>query len=201
MPRLLIVEDERIAAAALEHQLARAGYEVVGNVGKADAAVTAAVEQAPDVVLMDINLGAGPDGIEAARQIRDRCRTAVIFLTAYSDEETLRRAQEVAPFGYLRKPVHSRDLQPALQMALARAALEREREELLASLQAAQAEIEVLRSFLPLCAWCRRVRNDEGYWEDLAHYVTRKLGGEVSHGICDSCATGFDEESGSAGPG
>jgi CheY-like chemotaxis protein len=186
--RVLVVEDERIVAAALQHQLEHGGYEVVANVGRGEAAVREAARHRPDIVLMDINLAGEMDGIAASAQIRDEVGTPVIFLTAFSDEATLKRAGATVPFSYLLKPVQERQLRPAIEMALYRHNLELEREDLIVKLQAAVAEIDRLRGFLPVCAWCRKVHTDDGYWQDLTGYLTDRFGAVVTHGICDECA-------------
>ena len=188
MTHILVVEDERIVGAALQLQLEHAGYQVVANVGTAEQAVAAAENSTPDLVFMDINLGGGGDGIEAASRIRDQFRIPIVFLTAYSDPETLERAAATAPFGYLVKPVDDRALRPAVEMAMSRHRLETEREELLARVETQQAEILELRTFLPVCAWCRKVRVDEGYWQDLEAYLTDAFGVKVTHAICKDCA-------------
>jgi hypothetical protein len=65
--------------------------------------------------------------------------------------------------------------------------MERERQELTERLQAALAEVEQLQGLLPVCAWCRRVRDDKGYWENLEGYLARHLNTKYSHGICQDC--------------
>ena len=191
-PTILIVEDERIVAAALQHQLEHEGYSVVGNVGRGEAAVELAIEHRPDLVLMDVALAGAMDGIAASAEIRARAGAPVIFLTAYSDEATLQRAGATAPFSYLLKPVQERQLRPAIEMALYRHRLEREREDLIVQLQDAVAEIERLRGFLPVCAWCHKVLRDDGYWQDLVGYLTDRFGAVVTHGICNACAARLD---------
>ncbi|HOX33343.1 MAG TPA: response regulator, partial [Spirochaetales bacterium] len=108
--RILIVEDEKIIALDLQRRLERFGYSVVGMASDGMEAVALAKERAPDIILMDIMLAGGMDGIEAAGQIRDRYGVPVIFLTAYTDEKTLERAKEVEPFGYILKPFKEREL-------------------------------------------------------------------------------------------
>lgn len=103
--RLLLVEDERIVAAALEHQLKDAGYDIVGNVGRGELAVELALELKPDLALIDINLGRGIDGIEVARRIHTVRSLPVLFLTAYSDGDILDRARELSAAPPLKKPV------------------------------------------------------------------------------------------------
>ena len=117
-PRVLIVEDEAITALDLSNELTGLGYEICGVVDTAEDAVAAAVQQRPALVLMDVRLANGGDGIETARAICSRHDTAIVFLTAHSDEATLSRALEVSPFGYLIKPFRARDLKVAIDLAV-----------------------------------------------------------------------------------
>jgi CheY-like chemotaxis protein len=187
-PSILVVEDERIVAASLQLCLEQEGYLVAGNVGTAEEAVSLAAKLKPDLVLMDIHLGLGMDGVEASREIQKLVAVPIVFLTAYSDSETLARAGAVAPFGYLVKPIADRALRPAIETALYRHRAEREREELL-------AEVERLRSLLPVCAWCRKVKTDDGYWVELMEYFTERLGASISHGMCSECFRKMEQAS------
>src|SRR4051812_6535567 len=139
--RILVVEDESIVALDLQSSLEHLGYEVVGTAATGEDAVRLAETRTPDLVLMDIRLRAEMDGTAAADLIRRRFGIPVVFLTAYSDEETLRRAQISEPYGYLLKPFADRDLQVTIQMALYRHRAQHEHEELLRE-QAARAALE-----------------------------------------------------------
>jgi signal transduction histidine kinase/DNA-binding NarL/FixJ family response regulator len=139
--RILVVEDESIVALDLQSSLEHLGYEVVGTAATGEDAVRIAAERTPDLVLMDIQLRGAMDGTAAADEIRRRLRIPVVYLTAYSDESTLQRAQVSEPFGYLLKPFAERDLQVTIQMALYRHRAQREHEELLRE-QAARAAVE-----------------------------------------------------------
>lgn len=116
--RVLIVEDEGIVAADLAETLAGLGYEVIATVDTAAAAIAGATERAPDLVLMDIRLAGPMDGIQAAAEIRRRCAIPVVFLTAYSDDDTLARAIETGPLGYVVKPFRAPELRCAIELAL-----------------------------------------------------------------------------------
>jgi diguanylate cyclase (GGDEF)-like protein/PAS domain S-box-containing protein len=118
--RLLVVEDERIVALDLKLTLESLGFQVVGTASTQDEAVVLTMSYRPDLILMDINLGKGGDGILAAQEIARFADVPVVFLTAYADSDILRRAEQVAPFGYLVKPVRQRELDATVQMALAR---------------------------------------------------------------------------------
>jgi len=119
-PRVLIVEDGAIAALDLSNELTELGYEICGVVDTADDAVQIAVRERPALVLIDVRLADGGDGIETARAICSRHDTAIVFLTAHSDDSTLARALDVSPFGYLIKPFRISDLKVAIELAVTR---------------------------------------------------------------------------------
>ena len=120
LKRILIVEDEGIVALNMQHSLKRLEYDVVGIAGTSTEALALAQTERPDLVLMDINLGAGGDGIDTAARLLAHRRTPVIFLTAYSEDATLKRASDTGPYGYLLKPFSERELHATIQMALER---------------------------------------------------------------------------------
>jgi len=117
---LMLVEDERIVAFDLKRQLNGFGYHVGSVVASGEQAIREAEETKPDLVLMDIHLEGRMDGIEAAAKIRSRNRIPVVFLTAYAEDDTLGRALDSRPFGYLVKPCEGRELHATIQMALSR---------------------------------------------------------------------------------
>ncbi|BAI74960.1 two-component hybrid sensor and regulator (plasmid) [Azospirillum sp. B510] len=116
--RILIVEDDRIVARDIQHQLSRMGHVIVGMSASGEDAVRLACSQQPDLVLMDIRLEGEMDGIEAARRIRDAHRIPIIFLTAYANDEVVHRASLTEPFGYLLKPFEEPQMRTVIQMAL-----------------------------------------------------------------------------------
>lgn len=123
--RILIVEDDRIVARDLAQQLTRMGHVVVGTTSRGEDALSRTLDTRADLVLMDIRLEGAVDGITAAQQIRDRCRIPVVFLTAYADDETTRRAGEAEPLGYLLKPFQEPQLLATIEMALYKNAADR----------------------------------------------------------------------------
>jgi PAS domain S-box-containing protein len=115
---ILIVEDEQVVALDLRSSLENSGYQVVGQTNRGTDALQKAGELRPDLVLMDIGLKGEMDGIEAATQIRARFQLPVIFLTAFADEATLRRARSAEPYGYILKPFGERGLASNIEVAL-----------------------------------------------------------------------------------
>ncbi len=123
---ILIVEDERIIAEDLKKRLEDLDYEISNIVNSGTKAITAAERDKPDLILMDIILKGGMDGIEAAKIIHTTNQIPVVYLTAYSDDEILDRAGKTGSSGYLVKPFRDRELHATIKMALAKHALEGE---------------------------------------------------------------------------
>ena len=113
--RVLVVEDNALVAFDLEDSLERFGHQVVARAASASGAVLAAAEHRPDLVLMDVSLADGSDGIQAAIDIREQVGTPAVFVTGYTDRATRQRAAEARPVGMLHKPVQPADVAAALQ--------------------------------------------------------------------------------------
>lgn len=118
--RVLITEDERITALDLQFALEELGFEVVGNVATGEESIQAAREFLPDLILMDIHLKTDMLGTEAADCIVSELDIPVIFLSAYSDRSVIEEAGQTKPYGYLIKPYETRELDAAIQVALAK---------------------------------------------------------------------------------
>lgn len=114
--RILIVEDEAVTSVLLEKTLKELGYEVVGSAFDGDEAITLAREKQPDIILMDITIQGDIDGIETAKRIYQQYNIPSIYLTAHSDDDTIKRAVESGPFGYLIKPFKERELYSNIEM-------------------------------------------------------------------------------------
>jgi signal transduction histidine kinase len=124
--RVMVVEDEGLVALALGQRLQALGYDLAAVASSGEEAVERAVAVRPDIVLMDIMLEGAMDGIEAAARIREEVDVPVVYLTAYSDVQTLRRAKQTGALGYLVKPFVERELVTTLETALSRHSIERE---------------------------------------------------------------------------
>jgi DNA-binding NarL/FixJ family response regulator len=117
--RVLLVEDEILTALDIEYLVQQLGYEVCGIAASAPEAVQAADDLRPDLVLMDIRLARGTDGIQAAGEIRTRFDIASLYLSAHTDAATLNRAQATQPLGFIAKPYTQAQLEAALRAAVA----------------------------------------------------------------------------------
>jgi PAS domain S-box-containing protein len=116
--RVLVVEDESIVAKSIQSRLKSLGYTVPAVVSSGEEAVHKAEETRPDLVLMDIVLKGRMDGIKAAREIYNRLNIPIVYLTAYSDDNTIERAKLTEPFGYVLKPFGIREIRSAIEIAL-----------------------------------------------------------------------------------
>src|SRR5262249_32059904 len=131
--RVLVCEDEGLTALRLTRLLGMLGYEVVGEARDGEEAIRQARRLQPDVILMDVNLPR-LDGIQALECIMRDYPTPVLMLTAYSEQELVRRALAVGASGYLVKPVVNEQLRPAISVAMARFAELRQERDLARSL-------------------------------------------------------------------
>lgn len=116
--RILIVEDQHLAALDCEQELARAGFECVGIANTAAEAMLLATRQRPDLILMDVRLASRTNGIEMAKEIYDQCGIRCLFVTEQTDPDLRRDAEATRPLGWIEKPYTSTDLISAIERAL-----------------------------------------------------------------------------------
>src|SRR5579863_2797964 len=134
--RIIIVEDERVTAEDLSDILTDVGYRVTAAVSSGADAIAQAEANPPDIVLMDIHIQGDMDGTQVALVLRERFNIPVIYLTAHADSETVGRAKNAGPLGYITKPFQEAALQASVEIALHRHREDlqvRAKEELLAS--------------------------------------------------------------------
>ncbi len=117
---ILIVEDEQVVALDLKRRLTKLGYRIAGLAASGSKALDLAEKEAPNVVLMDIHIQGGLDGVEVAARLQKIRNIPIIYLTAYSEEQTLNRAKETRPYGYLLKPFSDRELHVMIQISMER---------------------------------------------------------------------------------
>lgn len=117
-PRIIIVEDERIIALDIQNSLVRAGYQAPAIYSSGEAAITAAEEVKPDIILMDIRLKGSLNGFETAERIRGHYNIPVIFLSAFTGEKFRTKAETISPYGIVGKPVNVEKLLEAVEKAL-----------------------------------------------------------------------------------
>jgi CheY-like chemotaxis protein len=192
--RILVVEDEAIVSADIQDRLKALGYIVAGTAQTASEAIQKATELKPDLVLMDIILKGDMLGTEAADLIRLNLHIPVIYLTANSNDTTFIRARDTEPFGFILKPFDEATLRVNIEVALYKHRMERERDELIGRLREALAEVKTLSGIIPICGWCKNIRNDKGYWESVERYVQAHSQADFTHSVCPACAAKIKSE-------
>lgn len=118
MAKILIVEDQVIPGIELKKIVQDLGHEVVDHAVRYDDVILKALDHKPEVILMDINLGKGKDGIDAAVEIQAHYNPYIIYVTAYSDPSTLQKASLTDPDGYILKPYTKAQIGSAINLAL-----------------------------------------------------------------------------------
>jgi signal transduction histidine kinase/ActR/RegA family two-component response regulator len=117
-PRILVVEDDIAVAKEIESMIRRQGYEVSTVVASEDAAFSAVARSQPDLVLVDMQLRGGMDGIEISKQIQSRLKIPVVYITAQFDHEILQHARLAKPYGYILKPIDFEELSTIIEVTL-----------------------------------------------------------------------------------
>lgn len=198
---ILIVEDEAIIAMDIESRLMMLGYKVAGSANSGERALALVEKSRPDLVLMDINIHGSDDGTIVAKKIWEQFRVPAVFLTAYSDDSTIARAVKSNPYGYLTKPLVDGELRAAIEVALYKHKTEKQLEEYrkaleqkVAELEAALEQVKELSALLPICAWCKNIRNEDGYWEEVSSYISKHTHTMFTHSICESCQKKIEKE-------
>lgn len=118
MARIVVVEDDDLLADEIEQTLTVLGYEVVGRAATSDECLTLVERTAPDLVLMDVKIRGERDGIDTTARLKELTDVPVVYLTGFSDDQTLRRAKQTAAHGYLVKPFRTAELKSAVEIAL-----------------------------------------------------------------------------------
>lgn len=129
MTKILIVEDDAIFSMDIIRKLELWGYEVLPVAVSGEEAIILVREQTPDIILMDITLKGDMDGIDTAKIINRESRIPIIYVTAHSDKNTVKRALSTNPAGYMVKPVNHKDLRYNLELAVYQLKLAQEQDE------------------------------------------------------------------------
>ena len=191
--KVLIAEDQEFINKMIQYEMEGIGHTVIGQALNGRQAVELTAVLRPDVVLMDIEMPE-MDGLEAARLIKEKYPCPVVLLTSHDDPEMVRRASQVGVGAYLLKPPSVEEIERALIMAVARFADLMELRRLNNELKIALDNVKVLSGLLPICANCKKIRDDKGYWEAVDGYFTKHSDVQFTHGICPDCIEKFYPE-------
>ncbi len=185
---ILIVDDTPANLRLLSNMLVGQGYKVrLAPNGKL--ALMGAQAVPPDLILLDIKM---PDlsGYEVCEQLKADPRTRgipIIFLSALDATQDKVNAFRVGGVDYVTKPFQAKEVLVRVETHLKLHELEKELTERVHELEEAMAQIKRLRGLLPICANCKKVRDDQGYWQDVEVYIRNHTDVDFSHGICPDC--------------
>ena len=205
---VLFVDDEDGIRQSLGRWIAR-HVDTVWLAPDGEVGLQLYLEHHPDVVVTDIAMPV-MDGLAMTRAIKAHDPHAqVVVSTAYSSTQHFLECIEIGVDGYVLKPIEPPQLLAAMGKCLRIVAntreLERrgeERDRLLRELQESATKVKTLSGLLPICASCKKIRDDAGYWKQLETYITEHSGVLFSHGFCPSCVrTLYPEFANRAVPG
>ncbi len=183
---ILVAEDDYLISEEIIRCLKSLGYSNITKAADGRQAADMTGSTRPDVVLMDIEMPE-LDGIAAAAEIQERYPTPVVILTAYESADLLRKASAAGVSAYLTKPPRRGEMERAITIALARHADLMEVRRLNKELAQALAEVKTLRGILPICSYCKKIRDDLDTWNQLEKYLSNHSDLTFSHGICPEC--------------
>lgn len=185
--RIMIVEDEWIAAEDTRNRLEDLGYTVSSLASTGKEAIQKAEEDKPDLVVTDIVLEGEMDGIEVAKQIYSRFNIPFIYLTAYADDKILERIKITEPFGYIVKPFTDEDLTIAIELALYKHKAEGKRKKQIQDLSDELAKTRALAGIIHICSSCKKIRDENSDWKQIEDFIREHSGAEFRHVVCPDC--------------
>ncbi|MGA3165034.1 MAG: response regulator [Terriglobia bacterium] len=187
--KILVAEDQTVSRRILEASLRKWGYEVEGVENGTRAWEILQGEEAPQLAILDW-LMPGMDGIEICRQIRLRPQTQpvyIILLTARSGREDMIRGLEAGADDYITKPFDRDELRARVQVGIRVLELQGALAHRVRQLEEALSRVKQLQGLLPICSYCKKIRNDRNYWQQVEGYISERTEAQFSHGICPEC--------------
>ncbi|HYV18382.1 MAG TPA: response regulator transcription factor [Verrucomicrobiae bacterium] len=187
--RILIAEDDLVSRKMLEATLTRWGYEVLVTCDGQAALQALTGPDAPRVAILDWMMPS-LDGVDVCRRIREGSVAQppyVILLTAKGNKEDIVSGLEAGADDYIIKPFDREELRARLQAGLRIVTLQNQLAARVRELEEAIARIRTLQGLLPICSYCKRVRNDGDYWQQVESYISDHSDARFSHGICPDC--------------
>lgn len=191
--RILIAEDDVVSRRMLEATLQKWGYEVVAVADGLAASQALEGEDPPHLAILDWMMP-DMDGIEVCRKVRELSRapqTYLILLTARGSSEDVVRGLEAGANDYVTKPFDREELRARVQVGMRVVELQANLAERVLELEEALARVKQLQGLLPICSYCKKIRDDRNYWRQVESYVSEHSEAVFSHGICPECYDKF----------
>ena len=189
--RILIAEDDAVSRRVLELSLLRWGYEVVTTPDGQAAWEALQQPDAPRLALLDWMMPhlAGPDVCRRVRAVPALERPYLILLTGRSEKADVVAGLNSGADDYLSKPFDREELRARLEAGLRIVELHRSLADRVRELEQALAQVRHLHRLLPICCYCKRIRDDGDYWQQVEAYLSAHAEVRFSHGICPDCWT------------
>lgn len=189
LPTILVAEDDPATSKLVVHTLRKKGYEIiaVGDGEEALAQIHSAA--APQIIILDWMMPK-LDGVQVCTQIRNNPALAnlyVIFLTARSDRSDVVTAFESGADDFLPKPFDRQELLARVKVGMRIIQLQRSLNKRVNELERALSQVKRLQGLIPICSFCKKVRNDGNYWEQVEAYICEHTEAQFSHAICPEC--------------
>ena len=187
--RILIAEDDLASRRLLQALLVNWGYEVVAAADGDDAWQIFQEEDPPLLAILDWMMP-GLDGIELCRRVRhtDALQsTYIILLTARDRKEDMVAGLESGADDYMIKPFSSNELRARVRVGLRVVKLQVDLAERVKELEQALVQVKQLEGYLPICSYCKRIRNDKNYWQQVEQYIESRSDAFFTHSICPEC--------------
>ena len=184
---ILIVDDTPANIQVLNASLQR-DYRVLFSTSGSEALKVAA-ESNPDLILLDIMMPE-MNGYEVCRRLKEDGALKdipVIFVTALSEEENERQGLDLGAVDYIAKPFNPGIVRLRVKNQLELKTQRDKLAQLVDELQEAMAKVKLLSGFIPICASCKKIRDDKGYWSQIETYISQHSEAQFSHGICPNC--------------
>ena len=194
--RVLLAEDDDHSLRLLSRYIDSWGFEVVPARNGLEAMEILKADDAPPLALIDWIMP-GMEGIEVCSQVRaqaGRPYTYLILLTAKADKEEVAAGLEAGADDYVVKPCDMTELRARLRVGERVVTLERKLARQVIALQETLDQVKQLKELIPICAWCKRVRDDEDYWHNIEEYLHVQTGTDFTHGICPECSAAMQAE-------
>ena len=194
--RALVADDDRVTAEILSRTLKRWEFDVtvVGNGAAAWDHLRAAT--APTLAILDWMMPE-LDGPEVCRRVRRELPLAnmyLMLLTARESRGDLVAGLDAGADDYITKPFDAEELRARVQVGVRVLTLQKSLAERVEELQAALSNVKQLRGLLPICSYCKRIRGDDQYWQQLEGYIAEHSDAQFSHGICPTCYAAVSAE-------
>lgn len=190
-PRVLIAEDDSVSRTVLERTLGGWGYDVLVTRDGSAAWDALLADDAPPLALLDWMMP-GLEGPEVCRRVRALARpipTYLILLTARGQSDDVVAGLESGADDYVTKPFDRQELRSRLRVGERVRALQQGLAARIAELELALGQVKELKGLLPICCYCKAVRDDHNYWHRVETYITAHSAARFSHGICPGCWT------------